>query len=138
MNPSIKRKGFTLIELMIVVAIIGILSSLALPAYSNYTKKAKFAEVVSAAAAVKTSVELCFQLKKSLPACNTWLELDRNELSVIGGVNVAAASISASSAITVEGAATVDGATYVLSPFAANGSLVWTTSGTCLTTYKYC
>jgi len=54
MNPSIKRKGFTLIELMIVVAIIGILSSLALPAYSNYTKKAKFAEVVSAAAAVKT------------------------------------------------------------------------------------
>ena len=61
-----------------------------------------------------------------------------NELSVIGGVNVAAASIAASSAINVEGSATVDGATYVLSPFAANGSLVWTTSGTCLTTYKYC
>jgi len=54
------QKGFTLIELMIVVAIIGILAAVAIPAYSNYTKKAKFAEVTQATQAVKTGIEACF------------------------------------------------------------------------------
>jgi len=59
---TIKRvndKGFTLIELMIVIAIIGILASIALPAYQTYMKKAKFSEVVLAASGFKTAVELC-------------------------------------------------------------------------------
>lgn len=53
------QKGFTLIELMIVVAIIGILAAVAIPAYSNYTKKAKFTEVVQATQAIKTAIEVC-------------------------------------------------------------------------------
>lgn len=53
------QKGFTLIELMIVVAIIGILAAVAIPAYSNYTKKAKFTEVVQATQAIKTGIESC-------------------------------------------------------------------------------
>jgi type IV pilus assembly protein PilA len=53
------QKGFTLIELMIVVAIIGILAAVAIPAYSNYTKKAKFTEVVQATQAIKTAMESC-------------------------------------------------------------------------------
>ena len=55
------QQGFTLIELMIVIAIIGILASVALPAYSNYTNKAAFSEVVLATSNVKSQVEICSQ-----------------------------------------------------------------------------
>ncbi len=54
-------KGFTLIELMIVIAIIGILAAIALPAYSSYMKKSKFTEVTQLIESVKTPVALCIQ-----------------------------------------------------------------------------
>ena len=55
-----KKNGFTLIELMIVIAIIGILMAIALPAYSKYTARAKYTEVTTAAGPLKQQVELCF------------------------------------------------------------------------------
>ena len=65
-----KQDGFTLIELMIVIAIIGILAAIALPAYQTYAKRAKFAEVVTATTGVKTAVEVCYQTEGSLAGCD--------------------------------------------------------------------
>nr|WP_312386109.1 pilin [Stenotrophomonas geniculata] len=61
------QKGFTLIELMIVVAIIAILAAIALPAYSNYTKKAKVSEVILAASSLRTDVSEYVASNNALP-----------------------------------------------------------------------
>ncbi len=62
-----RAAGFTLIELMIVVAIIGILAAIALPAYQDYTKRAKLTEVILAASACRTSITEVYQSASSSP-----------------------------------------------------------------------
>lgn len=65
-----RSKGFTLIELMIVIAIIGILSAIAVPAYTAYTHRAKFLEVSDSAGSAKSAFEICLQLFNDISNCN--------------------------------------------------------------------
>ena len=107
------QKGFTLIELMIVVAIIGILASFALPAYSTYTNKAKFAETIVALGAVKSAVDICYQTEGSLADCDTAAKL-----------NVALADMSAGiyvTSVALEGTTAKEGAEEEVSPVISEG-----------------
>ncbi|HCH27638.1 MULTISPECIES: prepilin-type N-terminal cleavage/methylation domain-containing protein [Psychrobacter] len=137
------QKGFTLIELMIVIAIIGILAAIALPAYQTYTNKARFAEVVLAASSVKGNVDVCFQTRgaNDLTNCDTEGEIGANFDGAAAGDQVASVAISSDSAtqsvITATGVvndagATPAPATYTLTPEVSSGSLTWTEGGTCV------
>lgn len=66
------QQGFTLIELMIVVAIVGILAAVALPAYQDYTKRARLSEVILAASACRTTISEVYQNATTLPAAGAW------------------------------------------------------------------
>ena len=139
---SMKRvqQGFTLIELMIVVAIIGILAAVALPAYQTYTKKAKFSEVVLSTSAAKIAVELCAQDQSggttTIPAtCVGGGQGIPADISVISG-NVASVTTAAGGKITAVAVSTngLNSETYVMTPSVdATGKVTWAISGTCLT-----
>jgi type IV pilus assembly protein PilA len=71
-NNKIKSSGFTLIELMIVVAIIGILSSVALPAYNNYMARAKYVELLMGLSPLKTGLSVCVQNQECAASATGW------------------------------------------------------------------
>jgi prepilin-type N-terminal cleavage/methylation domain-containing protein len=65
------QEGFTLIELMIAVAIIGILVAVALPLYKSYLKRSAYSEVINSLATIRTAVEVCYGHEVSLGECDT-------------------------------------------------------------------
>ena len=123
-----RSTGFSLIELMIVVTIIGILASIAIPSYQNYARRARFAEVISATEVFKTAVSIALQQGITL----TELSNDKNGIPPAPSSTKNLASIQVKNGIiTSTGTSLLEDATYVLQPN-ADGSQ-WSVSGSCLT-----
>jgi len=129
-QKSRAQKGFTLLELMVVMIIIGILAAIAVPTYQGQVKRAKFTEVVGATAPYKAAVEGCIQKKGSVHAdCDN----DANGIPAAPSAfgNVASITV-ANGVITATGHAdNVDGKTYTLTPTYSSGNVTWAVGGTC-------
>lgn len=119
--------GFSLIELMIVVAIIGILSIIAIPSYQNYTKQARFAEIVAAVQPFKTAVALALQEGVPLSELNTGMHgIPAPPKSTKNLANLYVKE----GVITAIASSLIANVSYILKPNAEG--TIWTMSGTCI------
>ncbi|WP_046158081.1 pilin [Chromobacterium vaccinii] len=129
MKKQHRQRGFTLIELMIVVAIVGILAAIAIPAYQDYTKRARVSEGLSLAAAAQTAVAEYYASQGSYASgtapFNTTYGLAAP--TSIAGPSVSQVSVLANGVIQVTFTAAVsNGALLELVPSAGTGSVTWT------------
>ena len=134
------QQGFTLIELMIVVAIIGILAAIAIPAYQDYTVRAQVSEGLNLGGGAKTAVTEFFQDRGAWPVNNDQAGLDATITNIAGkyvkSVAVSAGGVNPSIVTVVYGndahATLLATKSITLVPANAGGSVTWTCSSPAL------
>src|SRR5476651_848247 len=118
------QQGFTLIELMIVVAIIGILAAVALPAYQDYTVRARVSELILAASSAKTA------LSEGMQTTGSWSAEWMSSITVSATGMVASATIGPTGQIIVHGTKNASNAVVTMTPTTTtDNKLVWTCVG---------
>lgn len=122
------QQGFTLIELMIVIAIIGILAAVALPAYQDYTTRAKLSEGITLASSAKTAVSEHYMSRNSFPSNNTSAGYSSPTTDYVDSITVSSGQIT----IVYNTEAGVDASEtdLVLSPSTGSGRVAWTCGAT--------
>ncbi len=128
------QQGFTLIELMIVVAIIGVLAAVALPAYQDYTKRAQMSEVILAASSCRTAITETVQSATgtTLPAANGWgCESTTSSSKYVASITTTNAGVIT---VAVQNISGVTG-NVTLIPMTASGALTNSSVGVGITTW---
>jgi type IV pilus assembly protein PilA len=124
-----KQSGFTLIELMIVVAIIGILAAIAIPAYNDYMVRARVSEVINVGSNAKTAVSEFRIANGGMPGTNAAAGVTNVTTNMVSALGVGAGGV-----VTITGNPTNlgTGAAFaiVLTPTFANGAVTWTCTAT--------
>ena len=127
------QRGFTLIELMIVVAIIGILAAIAIPQYQDYTIRARVSEAVNLASAAKTSVAEFFNTNQDMPTDNSQAGYSSPSTAIVSGITIARTN-STTATVTVSLAQNtqlgpMSQGTVLLTGTGSNAVVSWTCSG---------